>query len=561
MKPPHVWSVFGVCVAALLAALAWSSTSVLGLERAEQQARAQAALEENTRLALWRLDSTLMPLLAQESARPYTHYEPDPPQLSPLLRETPAEVLLHFQVAPAGGVTSPQVPGPALRPAALRQASTGTLDERSRRLETLRSRLAGAELAARLPREPAAPPPVPVKVADVPSPSQSLKSQQEFVARQQTYQKVNALILPAPPPPPRAVPAREGALTSLWVGDALVLARRVGVSGAVYVQGCWLDWPRLQADLLASVQDLLPGARLEPVSASPGPDDVRRLATLPVRLVPGAVAVPAPNRLSPARLSLAGLWASALLAVLAVAALLRGVMELSERRRVFVSAVTHELRTPLTTFRLYTDMLADGMVPDEAKRGEYIGRLRSEAERLGHLVENVLFYARVESGRAAAARETVDLRAVLDEVRPRLAERAARGGLELAWPAPIDRPLTVHVDRSALEQVLLNLVDNACKYAAASSPPRIDVALASADGRLAIRVSDHGPGISPAGRRRLFQPFSKSDREAANSAPGIGLGLALSRRLVRAQGGELSLEASGPEGSTFVLALPLAPAS
>jgi signal transduction histidine kinase len=115
----------------------------------------------------------------------------------------------------------------------------------------------------------------------------------------------------------------------------------------------------------------------------------------------------------------------------------------------------------------------------------------------------------------------------------------------------------VRADRSALEQILLNLVDNACKYAAGSDPPAIEIELRAADGSAAIRVRDHGKGVSPAGRRRLFRPFSKSDRDAANSAPGIGLGLALSRRLARAQGGELSLESSGPEGAAFVLTLPL----
>ena len=261
---------------------------------------------------------------------------------------------------------------------------------------------------------------------------------------------------------------------------------------------------------------------------------------------------------SPARLSLAGAWVFAFLAALAVAVLLRGVVELSERRHVFVSAVTHELRTPLTTFRLYTDMLAEGMVTDEGRRREYIARLRGEAERLGHLVENVLFYARVESGRGEATRETVDLQALVQEAWPRLAERAARASLEMVLAPASSAPVPVRVDRSAVEQILLNLVDNACKYAALSTPPRIDVRVETSAGRALVRVSDHGPGLSAAERRRLFQPFSKSDRDAANSAPGIGLGLALSRRLARAQGGDLSLDASGGKGAVFVLSLPLA---
>jgi signal transduction histidine kinase len=523
VRPARVWLVFGACAVALLGAMVWISLTVLRLEKAEQQARAQAALEENTRLALWRLDSALIPLLAQVSVQAASPSEAD-------------QVLLHFQIAPGGEVTSPQ--------------------KRTERLESLRTALRGADLAARLPRQPPAPVPSVMIAANDQASVQKMKNVQEYTARQQSFAK--SFTAPAPVLAPRPLPPREGAPAALWVGDALLLARRVGMGTGVYVQGSWLDWPRLRADLLASIQDLLPDARLEPVAAGARPDEERRLATLPVRLVTGPVSLPARTGPSPARLSLAGAWAFAFLAALAVAALLRGVVELSERRHVFVSAVTHELRTPLTTFRLYTDMLADGMVTDEARRREYIARLRSEAERLGHLVENVLFYARVESGRGEAARETVDLQALLQDARPRLAERAARADLEMAFPPREGGPVPVRVDRSAIEQVLLNLVDNACKYAARSNPPRIDVHLETAPGRALVRVSDHGPGLSAAERRRLFQPFSKSDRDAANSAPGIGLGLALSRRLARAQGGDLSLDASDGGGAVFVLSLPLA---
>jgi signal transduction histidine kinase len=547
VKPARVWLVFAACAAALLGAMVWISLTVLRLERAEQQARAQAALEENTRLALWRLDSALMPLLAQEAARPSAPYEADPGAVSAPTRETPSEVLLHFQIAPGGEITSPQ--------------------KRAGRLEALRTALHGADVAARLPRQPPAPPANVVVAANDQASVQKMKNVQEYAARQQSFTNsvTPQMAVIAPRPHPAAttaggwlLPPREGAPAALWVGDALVLARRVGVGDAVYVQGSWLDWPRLRADLLASIQDLLPGAGLEPVTAGARPDEERRLATLPVRLVTGPAPLPESTGPSPARLSLAGAWAFAFLAAIAVAALLRGVVELSERRHVFVSAVTHELRTPLTTFRLYTDMLADGMVTDEARRREYITRLRGEAERLGHLVENVLFYARVESGRGEAAREVVDLQALLQEARPRLAERAARADLELSFAPPEGGPVPVHVDRSAVEQVLLNLVDNACKYASRSTPPRIDVHLETQAGRALVRVSDHGPGLSAAERRRLFQPFSKSDRDAANSAPGIGLGLALSRRLARAQGGDLALDATGAEGAAFVLSLPLA---
>ena len=112
------------------------------------------------------------------------------------------------------------------------------------------------------------------------------------------------------------------------------------------------------------------------------------------------------------------------------------------------------------------------------------------------------------------------------------------------------------IDRSALEQILVNLVDNACKYAAASAPPIVRIRLERAGLRVLVHVRDHGPGFSKRDRRRLFRPFSKSDRDAATSAPGVGLGLALSQRLARAQGGDLRLEEPRDGGAAFVISLP-----
>src|SRR5262249_16819256 len=188
--------------------------------------------------------------------------------------------------------------------------------------------------------------------------AQRVKSVKEFAMRQQAYQESNAAfakdaqVAAAPSVAPEV---DTGALTPLWIGDTLLLARRVRVGSAVYLQGCWLAWPELRRELLESIKDLLPAAALGRAAAA-GADDERRLAALPVRLVPGAVPAsePGPAGNSPIRLSLLGAWVSVVMAALSVAALLHGVMSLSERRRVFVSAVTHELRTPLTTFRLYT---------------------------------------------------------------------------------------------------------------------------------------------------------------------------------------------------------------
>jgi len=251
-------------------------------------------------------------------------------------------------------------------------------------------------------------------------------------------------------------------------------------------------------------------------------------------------------------------WIGLAAAALAAAALLAGVVALSQRREAFVSAVTHELRTPLTTFRMYSEMLDAGMVGDETKRKDYVRTLRVEADRLWHLVENVLAYARLERGRPAGKRERLTLAELWSRVEPRLSDRSRQAGMELAPEMDTAADVALATDAPAVEQILFNLVDNACKYAAGAGSNAIHVAATAEDGRVEIRVRDHGSGVRPSEAGQLFRPFSKSAESAAASAPGVGLGLALCRRLARQMGGDLRYEPTGDEGATFVLTLPRA---
>jgi signal transduction histidine kinase len=209
---------------------------------------------------------------------------------------------------------------------------------------------------------------------------------------------------------------------------------------------------------------------------------------------------------------------------------------------------------------MYSEMLAGDMLPSEEKRRQYLATLSAEADRLGHLVENVLAYSRLERGRAEAHVTELTLGNLLDRLEERLARHAAGAGL-LWTPAvgPAEREIRLRTDPTAIEQVLFNLVDNACKYAADASDRRLHLEAERSASRLLVRVHDHGPGISPREARRLFRPFAKSARDAANSAPGVGLGLALSRRLARRLGGDLRHESGGEGGASFVLTLPALP--
>jgi signal transduction histidine kinase len=348
-----------------------------------------------------------------------------------------------------------------------------------------------------------------------------------------------------------------GVLTPLWLGEELVLARWVEAQGVVYVQGLWLDWPALRAWLAESTRDLLHTGRLEPVLEG-GSDRTRMLSALPVRFVPGPAEGNAGSEGSAVAMALIVAWCCAVIGVAAVGVLLFGAVSLGERRGSFVSAVTHELRTPITTMQMYTEMLSEGMVQDDAKRQRYLDTLCGEAVRLGHLIENVLAYSRLERGRRRRQSETLELAGLLDRVADRLARRAENAGMTLHTDADDScERLSVRVDVSAVEQILLNLVDNSCKYAASADDRRVHLEAGQADGKAFLRVRDHGPGVSTVEARKLFRAFSKSARDAAHSAPGVGLGLALSRRLARAMGGDLVL---GPcdDGASFTLILPSA---
>jgi signal transduction histidine kinase len=353
-------------------------------------------------------------------------------------------------------------------------------------------------------------------------------------------------------------------MTPLWIGGQLILARRIVAGGQEYVQGCLLDWPGIKAVLLETISDLLPEADFEPVAALPADspaampaDEGRMLAALPVRLVADRLPNEGDQRLSPILLSLAVAWTCMALAAAAVAGLVVGVLRLSERRASFVTAVTHELRTPLTTFQMYAEMLAEGMVPEGPEQHQYLVTLRTEAVRLTHLVENVLCYARLERGRADGRRESLPLGLLVGRIAERLHARAEQSGMRLVVEGDdAARAAIVRANPSAVEQILFNLLDNACKYASGSDDPRLHLVLALGRDTAEVSLGDHGPGVAASVRRRLFRPFSKSAREAAHSAPGVGLGLALSRRLARDMGGDLRLDAAAP-GARFLLLLPL----
>jgi len=205
--------------------------------------------------------------------------------------------------------------------------------------------------------------------------------------------------------PGDSVLVSRGPFIGLWVTDTddqerLIAARLVYVGEREICQGILLDWDRLQDVLSAETADLLPNARFEPMTAAVPAHPERTIVSLPIEVMPGfdPLAIADPGW-TPLRVGLLLAWAAALIALLAVGLGSWSLLDLSERRIRFVSAVTHELRTPLTTLRLYLDMLTGGLVREEKQKDEYLHTLHAEADRLHRLIANVLDFSRLEDQR------------------------------------------------------------------------------------------------------------------------------------------------------------------
>ena len=380
-----------------------------------------------------------------------------------------------------------------------------------------------------------------------------------------TYNGVQALNAVDTPESPSEV--REGIMRPVWIQGHLVLARRVKIAQHEVVQCCWLDWEKIQQALRAEVADLLPNVELHPVHLTDNVSLAKTLATLPVEVVVDTQQllaslqfqkgpVLATHKRSGLKLALLIAWGGLGIAAIAGGLLLSGVVKLSERRGAFVSAVTHELRTPLTTFRMYAEMLAEDMVPDEKKR-EYAQTLHKESERLSHLVENVLQFARLEQNRSGMRQQKITLSLLLERIGQRLENRAKEADMIFVTEMSEDvSDLEWTTDPTTVEQILFNLVDNACKYAKRADDRRICLKAERTKRTLRLKVQDFGPGLLQKDRAQLFRAFCKSDQDAANTEQGVGLGLALCQRMAKSLGGKISL-ADQACGATFVLDLPI----
>ncbi len=252
-----------------------------------------------------------------------------------------------------------------------------------------------------------------------------------------------------------------------------------------------------------------------------------------------------------------GVLVLALSGVMATGAILvwvfvRREANLSALQSDFVSKVSHELRTPLTSIRLFTETLQLRR-GDPAAEDQCIDGLAKESRRLQELIDRLLDWGRMESGRREYQIVDTDVAGIVEG-----AVKAVEGAVD-ATTIDIDLPddlPAVAADGAAVKDALVNLLTNASKYG--GDPPKIGLR-ADADDRLVrISVSDNGAGIDPAEHKRIFQKFYRVDDRLSREREGSGLGLAIVHHVMKAHRGFVEVESDPGAGSTFTLALPRA---
>ncbi len=234
------------------------------------------------------------------------------------------------------------------------------------------------------------------------------------------------------------------------------------------------------------------------------------------------------------------------------------VVSLRRSEKELLANVSHELRTPLARIRMALELAREG---DTRRAAGYFADIEEDLEELEHLLDDVMTAARLDISRGSAAdalpplrRRQLDARELVEAARARFEKRAPERRLE-SYVAP-DAP-RVEADPSLLRRVLDNLLDNAAKFSEPSSA--IELAASRGDaGELVVEVRDQGIGIDEAELERIFEPFYRTDRSRARATGGVGLGLALARRIVEGHGGRIVALRGSTQGSRFRITVPAA---
>jgi signal transduction histidine kinase len=237
---------------------------------------------------------------------------------------------------------------------------------------------------------------------------------------------------------------------------------------------------------------------------------------------------------------------------LVVADLKRQLM-LAQQKTDFVSNVSHELKTPLTSIRMFSELLAEGRVPEPERQKHFLSIITAETARLTRLINNVLDFAKLERGEKKYRLEPVDLATLARETCETYRAHLEDSGIQLRCGVP-DEALPIKADRDAISQVLVNLLSNAEKY---GDKKEIDFRAERNGSSVCVKVIDRGAGVPPGCEEKIFEQFFRAHDSLSSGIQGSGLGLTLARQIARAHGGDVTFDRRDGGGSCFTLRLPV----
>jgi signal transduction histidine kinase len=236
---------------------------------------------------------------------------------------------------------------------------------------------------------------------------------------------------------------------------------------------------------------------------------------------------------------------------------LKRQLTLARQKADFVSNVSHELKTPLTSIRMFSELLAEGRVPDPQKQQSYLHIITAESSRLTRLINNVLDFSRMERGEKKYDMRRLDLIALIRETAENYRPHLEAAGFKFECDLPVE-VVEVNADRDALAQVAVNLLSNAEKY----SGPHKEIGLTikrrhEPFQHIELQILDRGPGVPNGCEEKIFEKFYRAHDSLGSGIQGSGLGLTLARQIARAHGGDVAFQPRKGGGSCFVLRLPV----
>ncbi|MEP6945692.1 MAG: ATP-binding protein, partial [Acidobacteriota bacterium] len=219
---------------------------------------------------------------------------------------------------------------------------------------------------------------------------------------------------------------------------------------------------------------------------------------------------------------------------------------LEKVRQEFLSNVSHELRTPLTSILAFVETLEDGALEDEENNRRFLGVIRRNAERMHHLIDDVLELSLIEAGKVSVKPNSIMLAPLVDEAWLAIAKKAHKRGV--SFENHVSAVVAVYADSRRLEQILINLLSNAIKFNREGGS--VSVSYEEMGDHHQITVTDTGDGIAPQHLPRIFERFYRTDTARSRELGGTGLGLSIVKHLTRLHGGEVTAESTIGKGST-----------